>query len=77
MNKISKKEERKIKGREFVERLLTQMYRKSVKLNESFAFLKDRKRKVKIGRMISETAGGRHAFFESNVGIIRKPFNTV
>ncbi len=29
--------------------------------------------KVSLGTMIRKTAGGRHGWFESNVGIIRKP----
>lgn len=30
-------------------------------------------KKVILGKMIRKTAGGFHAWYESNVGIIRKP----
>lgn len=29
--------------------------------------------KVKVGKLIKITSGERHAYYESNVGIIRKP----
>ena len=32
-----------------------------------------KKKKVKLKRLIKKTAGGRHGFYESNVGVIRKP----
>ena len=31
------------------------------------------KQKVVLGKLIRVTPGGRHAWYESNVGIIRKP----
>ena len=31
------------------------------------------KKKVKLGKLIRKTPGGRHGWFESNVGIIKKP----
>ena len=30
--------------------------------------------RVKLGAMVRVTPGGRHAFYESNVGLIRKPY---
>jgi len=34
-----------------------------------------KKKQVVIGKMIRVCAGGRHAWFESNVGPVRKPYN--
>lgn len=32
-----------------------------------------RKEKVVLGELVRVTPGGRHAYYESNVGLIRKP----
>ncbi len=33
-----------------------------------------RKKKVVVGKLIRVTAGGRHAWYESNVGPVKKPY---
>ncbi len=31
------------------------------------------RKKVRLGALVRKTPGGRHAWFDSNVGLIRKP----
>jgi hypothetical protein len=33
-----------------------------------------KKKKVVLGKLIRVTAGGRHAWYESNVGPVKKPY---
>ena len=32
-----------------------------------------KKKKVRVGKLIKKTAGGRHGWYNSNMGVIRKP----
>ena len=34
------------------------------------------KKTVEVGKMVRECPGGRHAWYESNVGLVRKPVET-
>jgi hypothetical protein len=36
---------------------------------------KDRKPDAILGQMVRKTAGRRHALYESNVGVVRKPLD--
>ena len=38
--------------------------------------MKTEKKKVRVGKLIRKTPGGRHGWFESNVGIVKNQSNS-